>query len=205
MSTQSSSNQISLHFSNPEKSLQFRQVEESESDHLFHDRIEDAIVVPATLADQFELKPELIDFIDAINALTKQVEAPEYHFASMRETYDQNQEAVIQLMQNQMGQIAKAFQERPLGKLSSDTETYPRKERKAVTTMSSLTWDGSFIPHSNFLIYQDKEQEPETVTEVVEIPSSKSTPLVPPLETPPLFTPKPKENLEPDPHQPLIP
>ncbi|GKE70762.1 hypothetical protein Tco_1528834, partial [Tanacetum coccineum] len=32
-----------------------------------------------------------------------------------------------------------------------------------------------------------------------------STPLVPPLETPPLFAPKPKKNLEPNPHQPLIP
>ncbi|GJR97194.1 hypothetical protein Tco_0269368 [Tanacetum coccineum] len=201
-----SSNQIELHFPNPEKSLQFRQVEESESDNLFHDciqgedenaedvqmadhlrlmeellrililGIEDAIVVPAVLADQFELKPELLDFIsnnpffglenddsyslhqgdsaggnlmtrntqdtltiienkarvrscrntpqvsssggtstqiDAIIALTKQVEALEYHFASMRETYDQNQEAAVQLMQHQMDQMAD-FQERPL-------------------------------------------------------------------------------------------
>nr|GEY57869.1 hypothetical protein [Tanacetum cinerariifolium] len=50
-----------------------------------------------------------------------------------------------------------------------------------------------------------KEQESETITEVVEIPSSQSTPLVPPPKTPPLFTPKPKENLKPNPHQPLIP
>ncbi|GKC09942.1 reverse transcriptase domain-containing protein [Tanacetum coccineum] len=42
--------------------------------------------------------------IDAITALTKQVEALEYHIASMRETYDHNQEAPIQLMKNQMGQ-----------------------------------------------------------------------------------------------------
>ncbi|GJU27816.1 hypothetical protein Tco_1166437 [Tanacetum coccineum] len=138
--------------------------------------IEDAIIVPAVLADQFELKPELLDFIsnnpffglenddsyslhqgdlaggnlmtrntqdaltiienkarvqtcrnkpqvssgggtstqiDAIIALTKQVEALEYHFASMRETYDQNQEAAVQLMQHQMDQMAD-FQERPL-------------------------------------------------------------------------------------------
>ncbi|GJY15943.1 hypothetical protein Tco_0386365 [Tanacetum coccineum] len=32
--------------------------------------------------------------IDAITALIKQVEALEYHFASMRETYDHNQEAL---------------------------------------------------------------------------------------------------------------
>ncbi|GJR95958.1 NAC domain-containing protein [Tanacetum coccineum] len=268
--TQSSSNQISLHLPNPDKSLQFRPIEVSESDNLFHDHIqgedenaedvqmanhlrpmeellqktivgiEDAIVVPAVLANEFELKIELLDFIraaetwleneppcsittwddlvsnflnqfyphsktrelrkeitnfqqvfgktfteawerfkdllkkcphhgfsllhqieffynglcqadqdslnsaaggnlmtrktqealttienkakvrtcrnkpqgsssggtltqiDAITALTKQVEALEYHIASMRETYNQNQEAAVQLMQNQM-------------------------------------------------------------------------------------------------------
>ncbi|GKE41475.1 hypothetical protein Tco_1468759, partial [Tanacetum coccineum] len=50
----------------------------------------------------------------------------------------------------------------------------------------------------------EKEQESETITKVVEIASSKSTPLVPPPETPPLSTPKPKENLEPNPHELLI-
>ncbi|GJT93474.1 hypothetical protein Tco_1082319 [Tanacetum coccineum] len=38
----------------------------------------------------------------------------------------------------------------------------------------------------------EKEQEPETITKVVEIASSKSTPFVPPPETPPLSTPKSK-------------
>ncbi|GJW51069.1 reverse transcriptase domain-containing protein [Tanacetum coccineum] len=140
--------------------------------------------------------------IDAITALTKQVEAL---ISSMQEAYNRNQEAPIQLMQTQMGQLEEAFQERQLGVLPSDTETYPREERKAVTTMSGLTLDGSFIPHFNFLVYQDEELEPETITEVVGIASSKSTPLVPPPKTPPLPTPKPKENLEPNPHQPWIP
>ncbi|GKB06077.1 hypothetical protein Tco_0834310 [Tanacetum coccineum] len=71
--------------------------------------------------------------------------------------------------------------------------------------MDGLTLDGSFIPHSNSLIYQEKEQEPETITEVVEIASSQSTLLIPPPKTPPLSAPKPKENLEPNPHQSLIP
>ncbi|GKC29182.1 hypothetical protein Tco_1036476 [Tanacetum coccineum] len=70
--------------------------------------------------------------------------------------------------------------------------------------MDGLTLDGSFIPHSNLLLYQEKEQEPDTITEVVELASSKSIPLVPPPETLPLSTPKPKENLEPNPHQLLI-
>ncbi|GKE33947.1 hypothetical protein Tco_1453269 [Tanacetum coccineum] len=52
-----------------------------------------------------------------------------------------------------------------------------------------------------FLVYQDEELEPETITKVVEIASSQSTPLIPHPETPPLS----KEDLEPNPHQPLIP
>ncbi|GKC59992.1 hypothetical protein Tco_1087590 [Tanacetum coccineum] len=65
-----------------------------------------------------------------------------------------------------MGQMKETFQERPSCVPPSDTETYPREERKVVTTMDGLTLDGSFIPHSNFLFYQEKEQEPETKTEV---------------------------------------
>ncbi|GJY09362.1 hypothetical protein Tco_0377547 [Tanacetum coccineum] len=49
-----------------------------------------------------------------------------------------------------------------------------------------------------------KRNKNQTITEVVEIASSKTTPLVLPLETPPLSTPKPKENLKPNPHQLLI-
>ncbi|GJS61781.1 hypothetical protein Tco_0656565 [Tanacetum coccineum] len=143
--------------------------------------------------------------IDAITTLTKQVKALEYHFASMRETYDQNQEAAFQLLQNQMGQLAEDLQERPLGMLSSNTVTGLLAELNVITTMDGLTLDRSFIPHSNFLFYQEKEQELETMTERVEIASSCSTPLVPPLETPPLSTPKPKESFEPNPHQPSIP
>ncbi|GKB48532.1 hypothetical protein Tco_0899285 [Tanacetum coccineum] len=130
---------------------------------------------------------------DAITALTKQVKALGNHISSMQEAYNQNQEATIQLMQNQMGQMEEAFQERPLGVLPSNTITSPHAELKVITTMDGLTLDRSFIPYSNFLVYQEEEQEPETITEVVEIPSSQSTPLVPPLETPPLSTPKPKE------------
>ncbi|GKC16244.1 hypothetical protein Tco_1013026, partial [Tanacetum coccineum] len=111
---------------------------------------------------------------DAITALTKQVEDL---ISSMQEAFNRNQEASIQLMQNQMGQMEETFQERPSCVPPSDTETYPREERKAVTTMSGLTLDGSFISHSNFLVYQDEELKPETITEVVEIASSHSTPL----------------------------
>ncbi|GKC48236.1 hypothetical protein Tco_1065958 [Tanacetum coccineum] len=246
---QSSSNQIGLHFPNLDKSLQFRPIEVSESENLSLDHIhgedknvkdvqiadhlrpmeellqipiigiEDAIVVPAVLANEFELKIELLDFItggnlmsrntqealtiienkskvrtcrnkpqvssssgsstqiDTITALTKQVEVLGNYIASMQKTNNRNQEATIQLMQNQMGQMAKDFQERPLDVLPSNTKTNPLAELNMITSMDGLTLDESFIPHSNFLVYQEKEQESKTIMEVVEISSSQSTPL----------------------------
>ncbi|GJY27511.1 hypothetical protein Tco_0403278 [Tanacetum coccineum] len=81
-----------------------------------------------------------------------------HHISSMKEAYNHNQEAAIQLMQNQIGQMAEGFQESPL--------------------------DGSLSSVSRF---QKKGRESETITEVVEIASSQSTPLVPPPETPPLI------------------
>ncbi|GJX79816.1 hypothetical protein Tco_0327965 [Tanacetum coccineum] len=67
-----------------------------------------------------------------------------------------------------MGQMAEAFQERPLGVLPSNTKMNPLAELNVITSMDGLTLDGYFIPHSNFLVYQDKEQEPETITEVLQ-------------------------------------
>ncbi|GKA60466.1 hypothetical protein Tco_0759873 [Tanacetum coccineum] len=160
MSVQFSSNQIGLHFPDSEKSLQFRQVEESESDNLFHDCIqgEDENAKDVQMASIFE---------------GPYVEALEYHFASMRENYDHNQKTSNQLMQNQMGQMKERFQERQSCVLPSNTD--PRTKLHVITSMNGLTLDGSFISHS--LVYHEKEQEPKTITKVVEIPSSQSTPL----------------------------
>ncbi|GJR60466.1 reverse transcriptase domain-containing protein [Tanacetum coccineum] len=191
----------------------FQQVfDETAGGNLMTRNTQDALTIIANKARvrSYRNKPQVSSSggtstqIDAIIALTKQVEALEYHFACMRETYNQNQEAAVQLMQHQMDQMA-YFQERPLGEFSSNTRTNPPAELKMITSMNSLTLDGSFLPHSNFLVYQEKEQEPETITEVVEIPSSQSTPLVPPPETLPLFAPKPKEDPKPNPYQPPIP
>ncbi|GJZ97071.1 hypothetical protein Tco_0669405 [Tanacetum coccineum] len=62
MSTQFYSSQIKLHFPNPEKSLQFRQVEESESDNLFHDHIqgEDGNAEDVQMADLLRPMEELL-------------------------------------------------------------------------------------------------------------------------------------------------
>nr|GEY86995.1 hypothetical protein [Tanacetum cinerariifolium] len=108
--------------------------------------------------------------IDAITALTKQVEALLYHISSMQEAYNRNQEAPIQLMRTQMGQLEEAFQERPSCVPLSNTVTKPLAELNVITSMDGLTLDGSFIPHSSFLAYQEEEHELETITEVVEIP-----------------------------------
>ncbi|GKB06247.1 hypothetical protein Tco_0834480 [Tanacetum coccineum] len=54
--------EIELHFPNPEKSLQFRQVEESESDNLFHDCIqgEDENAEDVQMADHLRPLEELL-------------------------------------------------------------------------------------------------------------------------------------------------
>ncbi|GJQ96117.1 putative ribonuclease H-like domain-containing protein [Tanacetum coccineum] len=95
---------------------------------------------------------------DAITALTKQVEALVHHIFSMQEAYNQNQEAPIELMKTQMGQLEEAFKERPLDMLPSHTETYPQEKTESDTTMSGLTLDGSFIPHSEFPFIKHKEK-----------------------------------------------
>nr|GEZ83875.1 hypothetical protein [Tanacetum cinerariifolium]GFC26381.1 hypothetical protein [Tanacetum cinerariifolium] len=74
--------------------------------------------------------------------------------------------------------MAEDLRQTPFGVLLSNTVTDPLAELTVVTSMDGLTMDGSFIPHSNFLIYQDKEQDLETITE---------------------------EDLEPNPHHSLIP
>ncbi|GJV20161.1 hypothetical protein Tco_1369181 [Tanacetum coccineum] len=134
--------------------------------------IEDAIVVPAVLAYEFELKIELLDFISS-NPFFGLDDSTQ--FCSGGKSNDmKTQEAIYRV-------------------LPSNTVTDPRTELKAITTMDGLTLDGSFIPYSNFLVYQEKEQEPETITKVVEISSSQSTPLVPPPETPPVSDSHPEE------------
>ncbi|GJS80401.1 hypothetical protein Tco_0730282 [Tanacetum coccineum] len=156
-------------FPNPEKSLQFRQVEESESNNLFHDHIqgedenaedvqmadhlrlmeelrripivgvEDTIIVPAVLADQFELKTELLDFVphDVVKLILFS-----FSLKGVAETWLKNEppnsitSSDDLLMQNQMGQLAEDFQERPLGVLPSNTIMDPLAELNVITIES---------------------------------------------------------------------
>ncbi|GKB14728.1 putative ribonuclease H-like domain-containing protein [Tanacetum coccineum] len=107
--------------------------------------------------------------IDAITALTKQVEALEYHFASMRETYDHNQEALIQLMQNQIGQMAKAFQKSPLERATNVSTYTPKPSRR----FNSICDDD----------YNDEESTIPFNEIISQLPSSIAiTPVLPTME-----------------------
>ncbi|GJZ42616.1 hypothetical protein Tco_0589871 [Tanacetum coccineum] len=236
------------------KGLQFRQVEESEFNNLFHDHIqaedenaedvqmayhlrpmekllririvciENAIVVLAILVDEFELKTELLDFVSNNSFFGLENDDPHSHirrFYQITRTLKLNQvlDDVVKLilflfslkgaaetwLENEPSNSITSWDDlvsKPSCVLPSNID--PSAELNVITSMDGLTLDVSFIPHYNLLVYQEKEQEPETITEVVGIASSKSTPLVLPLETPPLSTPKQKENLEHNPHQLLL-
>ncbi|XP_073120170.1 uncharacterized protein [Henckelia pumila] len=57
-------------------------------------------------------------------------------FISSTETRMQNQDASIKNLENQIGQLAKAFSNRELGTLPSDTEKNPKEQVKAVELRS---------------------------------------------------------------------
>ncbi|GKG36151.1 hypothetical protein Tco_0443829, partial [Tanacetum coccineum] len=49
-------------------------------------------------------------------------------------------------MANMMGQMQKAFQERPQGVLSSNTVPNPREDLEVITTRSGITLAGPSVP-----------------------------------------------------------
>ncbi|GJU54447.1 reverse transcriptase domain-containing protein [Tanacetum coccineum] len=332
MSTQSSSNQISLHLPNPEKSLRFFPKEVSESENLFHDHIqgedehvediqmadhlrpmkellrisivgiENAIVVPVVLADEFELKTELLDFISNNPFFGLENDDPHSHikrFYQITQTFKINQVPhdvvkLILFLFSLNGAAETWLENEPLESTFPHSKT--RELRKEITNFQQVfgetfteAWERfkdllRKCPHYGFSLHhqidffynrlcqsdQDslnsaaggnlmmrniqealtiienkakvqtcrnkpqvssssgssiqndaitsltkqvealghhiskEELEPETITEVVEIASSQSTPLVPPPKNLPLSVPKPKEDPKPNPNQPLI-
>ncbi|GJU56253.1 hypothetical protein Tco_1229967 [Tanacetum coccineum] len=135
----------------------------------------------AIIANEFELKTELLDFIsgnlmmrniqealttienkarvrtcrnkpqvsssrgtstqiDAITALTKQVEALEYHFSSMQKLMTKINKAAFQLNKNQRSQSQKDLQESPISVLAAKT-TVTRStsdERNVITSTDGI-------------------------------------------------------------------
>ncbi|GJY45394.1 hypothetical protein Tco_0434457 [Tanacetum coccineum] len=142
--------------------------------------IEDAIVVPAVLVNEFELKPELLDFVSNNPFFGLENDDPHSHisrFYQITRTLRLNQvpDDVVKLI------------------------LFPFYLKGAAETWLENKPPNSITP------WDDLDQAPETITEVVEIASSKSTPLVPPPKTPPLSVPKLKEDPKLNPYQLLIP
>ncbi|GKE15807.1 reverse transcriptase domain-containing protein [Tanacetum coccineum] len=130
----------------------------------------------------------------------------------LRQLLDQNQnlkrdqEATNQLVQNQIGQLVKALNERPQGVLPSNIVPNPREQINSITTRSGLTTTEPFIPPPVPPTPREEvEKEPETLMDEVHITSPSSTAHVPPPRIQPVSPPKPKEDPKPNPHQPKIP
>ncbi|GKB60514.1 reverse transcriptase domain-containing protein, partial [Tanacetum coccineum] len=216
--------------------------------------IEDAIVVPAVLADQFELKPELLDFIRAAetwleneppcsittwddlvskflnrfypHSKTREFRKEITDFQQVfGETFTKAWERFKDLLRKCPHHIFSLLHQieffyNGLSKSDQDflniaaggnlmtkntQEALTIIENKAkVRSCRNKPQVSSSVGSSiqNDAITALTKQVEALVHHISSI--SQSTPLVPPPETPPLSTPKPKENLEPNPHQLLI-
>ncbi|GKB25334.1 reverse transcriptase domain-containing protein [Tanacetum coccineum] len=99
---------------------------------------------------------------------------------------NQNQQAVIQSMQNDMENFKKILLQKPQGVFPSNTVPNPREDLKAITTRSGVTLAGPSVPPPP--LYSSKEPSP-TSTSSEPPPAPISSPVIP----------------EPNPHQPPIP
>ncbi|GJY69362.1 reverse transcriptase domain-containing protein [Tanacetum coccineum] len=153
--------------------------------------IEDAIVVPAVLANEFELKIELLDFISNNPFFGLENDDPHSYikrFYQITQTFKINQvpHDVVKL-------ILFPFS------LKGAAETWLENEPPCSIT----TWDNLVSKFLNRFYPHSKTRELRK--EITNFNKFSSTPIVPPLETPPLFSPKPKKNLKTNPQQPSIP
>ncbi|GJR81093.1 reverse transcriptase domain-containing protein [Tanacetum coccineum] len=102
--------------------------------------------------------------------------------------------------------MQKVLHERPPGALPSNTEPNPREQVNSIMTRSGLTTaEPSFPPPIPPTPRVEVEKEPETLIDEVHITSPTSTAHVPPPGVQPVSPPEPKEDLNPNPHQPKIP
>ncbi|GJX31194.1 hypothetical protein Tco_0241049 [Tanacetum coccineum] len=187
--------------------------------------IEDAIVVPVVLANEFELKIEVLDFISNNPFFGLENDDPHSHikrFYQITQTFKINQvpHDVVKL-------ILFSFS------LKGAAETWLGNEPLSVGNLMSKNTQEALTIIENKAKVQTFRNKPQVsskggtstqidaiaaLTKQVEAlgyhiasmqetydPNQESTPLVLPPETPPLSTPTPKENPQLNPHQPLIP
>ncbi|GJX03658.1 reverse transcriptase domain-containing protein [Tanacetum coccineum] len=90
--------------------------------------------------------------------------------------------------------------------LPSNTVPNLKEQINSITTRSGLTTaEPSIPPHVPPTPREEVEKEPKTLMDEVHITSPTSTAHVPPLRIQPVSPPKPKEDPEPNLHQPKIP
>nr|GEV12567.1 hypothetical protein [Tanacetum cinerariifolium] len=105
-----------------------------------------------------------------------------------------------------MSQMQNVLHERPQGAPSSNTKHNPREKVNSITTRSGLTTaEPSIPPPVPLTLMVEVEKELETLMDEVHITSPTSTAHVPPPRIQLVSPPKPKEDHEPNPHQPKIP
>ncbi|GJY20139.1 reverse transcriptase domain-containing protein [Tanacetum coccineum] len=109
-------------------------------------------------------------------------------------------------MQNEMSDLKKILLKRPHGALPSNTEPNPREQVNSIMTRSGLTIaEPSIPPYVPPTPRVEVEKEPEILMDEVQITTPGSTAHIPPPGVQPVSPPKPKEDPNPNPHQPKIP
>ncbi|GJY15512.1 reverse transcriptase domain-containing protein [Tanacetum coccineum] len=113
-------------------------------------------------------------------------------------------------MENMMGQMQKALQERPWGVLPRNTVPNPQEDLKVITTRSGVTIVGASVPHPPLSSSKEVERDPKLTTDQV-LTESTTRVLSPVIQPSPastelLHAPVSSPVIpEPNPHQPSIP
>ncbi|PPS04564.1 hypothetical protein GOBAR_AA16098 [Gossypium barbadense] len=124
----------------------------------------------------WEKKPNLEEM------LTKFISVLETHFQN-NETALKNQQASIQGLETQIGQLAKLISERPQGSLPSNTESNPREQLNAITTQGEeglVEPEPEPEPRQGMVVSKGKgelvhsEQQPEICSKSIHEPCSNN-------------------------------
>ncbi|GJT81058.1 hypothetical protein Tco_1055400 [Tanacetum coccineum] len=170
--------------------------------------IEDAIVVPVVLANEFELKIELLDFIKAWERFKDLLRKCPHHGFSPVHQIEFFYNGLSQSDQDSLNTTAVG---NLMSKNTQEALTIIENKAKVQTFRNKpqVSSKGGTSTQIDAIAALTKQVEAlgyhiASMQETYD-PNQESTPLVLPPEAPPLSTPTPKENPQLNPHQPLIP
>ncbi|KAA3483683.1 Retrovirus-related Pol polyprotein from transposon 17.6 [Gossypium australe] len=109
--------------------------------------------------------------LDAVTMLSNQVELLKTHFQNI-ETVLKNQQASIQGLENQIGQLAKLMSERPQGSLPSNPETNPKEQLHTIIAHDSEELDEP-NPRQENIVDKGKVEMPNSTKFLKELLSNK--------------------------------